>query len=196
MALFKEQVSGTDVGAEGHFYDTKDQGFGTSPVSPQDWQKMKGGFKNEYWKLKGQLLYDPALLKMQENVEKDWQGLGQSVALGQADQASNSVSQALAARGGGNIASALTMGAQGRIGAGLQGMMMGNQMQMGALGQYLQMKWGALTALFGKQAMTEVAKIGAEASGYAADQGLKGDIAKGVGAAFSGGGGGGGGGGE
>lgn len=147
----------------GYFWDTKDPGFGTSAASSQDWMKMKGGLKNEYWKLKGQLLYDPALMKMEENLKTDYRGLGQSVAMGQADQASNAVSNALAARGGGNIASSLTMGAQGRVGAGLQGLQMGMGMEMGALGQYMKSKWTALTALFAQQSGTYQADLQAEA---------------------------------
>jgi hypothetical protein len=174
MALFKSASKDKyELKQEGYWHDTKQKGFGVSPANPQDWGKMKGGLKNEYWKLKGQLLYDPALLKMEENLETDFRGLGQSVAMGQADQASNAVSNALSARGGGNIASALTMGAQARVGAGLQGLQMGMQMEMGALGQYLQSKWATLTALFGKQAGNYQAELGAKSDKYSADKGFQ-----------------------
>ena len=59
-ALEKKQLK------EGYFWDTKDPGFGMGDINQGDYLKMKGGFKNEYWKLKGQLLTDPGMGKIQE----------------------------------------------------------------------------------------------------------------------------------
>jgi len=152
-----------------------------SPADPYAWMQGDPGQKNwkmgygmgtEYWKLKGQLLYDPTLNQMEETA-LGTRGLGRTLAQSQASQAGNAVSQALAARGGGNIASALTMGSQARVGSGLEGMQAGLGMELGALGNYLQAKWGALTALFAKQAGFSAAQLAADASKYGADKGVE-----------------------
>ncbi len=95
--------------------------------------------------MKGRFEDDPFLkssLQMQQKMaQTDWLSQGKSAgrAMGQqqADLQSSQLQNALAARGGGNIASALQMGAQANLGAqqtSLQGLLSGFGMQQQAIG--------------------------------------------------------------
>jgi hypothetical protein len=141
------------------------------------------GFGKEYGHLKSNLLWDPALRQGAQKAldigSKDYMGLGKSMALRGADTATQGITNALSARGGGNIGAASTLGSQNRIGAALQGLTTGVQLDsaaLGALNEYLQTKWGILTALYGKQAAFQGAKLGAKAQEYSADQGAMAQI--------------------
>ena len=98
-----------------------------------------------FHEVRGQVMDDPFLkssLQMQQGMaQTDWIAQGKSAgrAMGQqqADLQSSQLQNALAARGGGNIASALQMGSQANQGAqqtSLQGLLSGFGMQQQAIG--------------------------------------------------------------
>ena len=90
-------------------------------------KKTGGGFAQGsamFEQLKGEFMSDPYLssaLQMQQGMaQTDWlsqgKSAGRAMGMQQADMQSSQLQNALAARGGGNVASALQMGAATRMG--------------------------------------------------------------------------------
>lgn len=111
-------------------------------------KKTGGGYGESqvmFEQLKGEFMSDPYLssaLQMQQGMaQTDWlsqgKSAGRAMGMQQADLQSSQLQSALAARGGGNISSALQMGAATRIGAqqtSMQGLQQGFGMQQQAIG--------------------------------------------------------------
>jgi len=184
--------------------------FGGSAGSRSAQSSAKDAWKmgqQGYWEQGFRLDQDPfakaGLRGMKFQAGQDWMGMGRALGNQQSDIASQGLQDALAARGGGNLSSALGMGAQARVGGALQGMQMG----AGLKGQFLQQLLGGAQAQLGLQnqlygMMTGVggAQIGAGAQVQSAQTGAMANmistLMQQIGGTGGGGGFGGGGGGE
>jgi len=141
-----------------------------------------------------ELKADPSLAKYFEQAMKfqefdprtfDYMGMARTGAKRVADTQAQSLQNALAARGGGSLASAVGIGSQGRVGAELAGMSAGagleqSQAQLlagiaaqktGMLENYVRTKYGLLGSIFAPLASLGGAMRGAESREYAAEAG-------------------------
>ena len=150
----------------------------------------------EYWKRQFAVQNDPyqmtGLEGMRDLARMDLMGMGRAQGNRAADTTSRSLQDALSARGGGNLASALGMGAQARVGAGLQGLQSGMGMQQQALSGLtnaaqarlglMNQLYGALTGVtvggLGSQAQVESSQIGANAQMWSSLFGALGGMAR------------------
>ena len=153
----------------------------------------------EYWKRQFTTQNDPFQMQGLEGLSglagKDLMGMGRAQGNRAADTTSRGLQDALAARGGGNLASALGMGAQARVGAGLQGLQSGLGMQQQALSgltsaaqarlSMMNQLYGALTGVtvggLGSSAQVQSSEIGANAQMWGSLFGALGNMAKGGG---------------
>ena len=139
--------------------------------------------QQEFWNQAFRLDQDPfakaGLRGLRYQAGKDWMGMGRAIGNQQADIASQGIQDALAARGGGNLASALGMGAQARSGAALQGLQTGAGMKSQFLSQLLggaQAQLGLQNQLYGMLTGLSGSQIGAGAQIGAASIGSMGSL--------------------
>ncbi len=136
-----------------------------------------------YWRQAFRLQHDPfqkqGLRGLGYMAGQDFMGMGRALGNQQADIAAQSLQDALAARGGGNLASALGMGAQARVGAGLQGLQAGFGMKQQALTSLTgaaQGRLGLQNQLYGMLQGLTTAQVGAGAQTQAAETGAMGQM--------------------
>ena len=137
----------------------------------------------EYWKNQFRTLNDPFQMQglegMSELAGKDLMGMGRAQGNRAADTTSRGLQDALSARGGGNLSSALGMGAQARVGAGLQGMQSGMGMQQQALSGLTgaaQARLGMMNQLYGALTGVTVAGMGSSAQVQSSQIGASGQM--------------------
>lgn len=115
--------------------------------------------------LRKQFQEDPLLTSLQDDVlsslenRRDFMSLFRTGAAQAADVQSQNINRALAGRGGGSLASSLSLGAQGRVGAETQAMQTGAQLNLqqdlaiqNMINQVLGAKYGTLAGLLSQQA--------------------------------------------
>lgn len=127
--------------------------------------------QSEYWRNAWKIGHDPfmqaGLKQAKGQAMMPWLQMGKTMGMQQADIQTRSLQDALAARGGGNLATALSMGSQARVGAGLQGLQAGAGMKQQALGTLLggaQARLGLMNQLYGALQGVSSAQIGAGAT--------------------------------
>jgi hypothetical protein len=99
---------------------------------------------------------DPLVQAMMQAAQRDWTGMFRSAGKSAADLQAGQVRSALGARGGGMLGSAVSLGAQARVGADLQGLLKGSDFGQQVLMDALTNKFNALTAVTGaKQGLTQ-----------------------------------------
>jgi len=137
----------------------------------------------EYWKQAFNNENDPfqkaGLQGLKFQAGRDWMGMGRALGNQQSDMASQSLQDALAARGGGDLSSALGMGAQARVGGALQGMQMGAMMKSQFLQQLLggaQGKLGLQNQLYGMLSGVGSSQIGSGAQVQSSQTGAMGQM--------------------
>lgn len=163
-----------------------------------------GGFAQSsdmFHGIKGQFEDDPYLkssLQMQQKMaQTDWlsqgKSAGRAMGMQQADLQSSQLQSALAARGGGNLASALQMGAATRVGAqqtSMQGLQQGFGMQqqavggltsaaatrMGLIGNLYSSLMGVAGREVGKEGQLGAAQFGAQGQMMSALMGMAGTL--------------------
>jgi hypothetical protein len=96
------------------------------------WQMAQAGYWSGRYGIKQDPFLKSGLWHTRDLARQDLMGLGRAIGNQQADIQARALQDALAARGGGNLQSALSLGSQARVGAGLQGLQAGFQMQQGA----------------------------------------------------------------
>lgn len=138
--------------------------------------------QNEFWAQREGIMKDPFLKQSLQGslaqAKMPWMQVGKTMGRQQADLQTRALQDALAARGGGNLASALSMGSQARVGAGMQGLQAGFGMKQQALGtlsaaaqgrlQLLNQLYGAFTGV-STGAMGAGAQLGGAAAGAASN---------------------------
>lgn len=131
-----------------------------------------------YWEGQYNIMKDPfmkaGLWQMKDLAKSDLMGMGKAIGNRGADMQSRSLQDALSARGGGNLASALSMGSQARVGAGLQGLQAGFGMQ----NQANQALMGGAQARLGLMNQLYGALQGVSSSQISSGYGLAGDVTK------------------
>ena len=171
-------------------------GFGGGDDRDDDRKQLMWGNQMEYWKNQFRAYNDPFQKKGLEGLRyhagRDWMGMGRALGNQQADVTSRSLQDSLASRGGGNLASALGMGAQARVGAGLQGLQAGAGMKQQALTGLtnaaqarlglMNQLYGALTGVtvggLGSSAQVQSSQIGANAQMWSSLFGALGGMGK------------------
>jgi len=166
-------------------------------------QKQMKDQSGRFWGNFDQLMYslenDPMAWRQRKNIERfmdtnpDMMGMARSGAMRGADTQSSGLINALAARGGGSLQSALTMGAQGRVGAELQGLQAGTAMQgersnlIGDLiNQYLGGKYGTSASMLSSGASFGGQMVGAQSRYGAAQVGANAQVVSSMMGAMSG----------
>lgn len=158
-------------------------GGGSEKSSKHAAQQFWGNFDKMLYEIQN----DPQAYRQRFNIKHlqdtspDFMSMGRSGAMRGADTQSSSLINALAARGGGSLQSALTMGAQGRVGAELQGLQTGAGLQgqratlIGDLiNQYMGGQYGTKASLlssggsFGGQQVGAWSRMGSAALGASA----------------------------
>jgi hypothetical protein len=160
-------------------------GVGKGGVSHQGkhaWQMAQQGYWGNRFKVMNDPFLKAGLWHSRDLARSDLMGMGRAIGNRAADVQSRSLQDALAARGGGNLASALALGSQARVGAGLQGLQAGVGLQMGAN----QALTGAATSRLGLINQLYGALQGVSSAQIGASYGLAGDIAKSAATAWSG----------
>jgi len=144
-----------------------------------------------------QYMNDPLTFQLLQNAGdiagKDYSTMYQGAARQAADTQTNSIMNALSARGGGNLGAAMQGGAQTRAGGELAGLQQGTQMQMQAqdpLLNALSFKFNTLNQIVGSKLGQTQAHLGYKASQEASQNQMWGQIVGGglggLGAAFGG----------
>ena len=177
--------------------------FGGGSDRDDDRKELEWANRMEYWRNQFRTLNDPfqmqGLQGMSDLAGKDLMGMGRAMGNRQADTTSRGLQDALSSRGGGNLSSALGMGAQARVGAGLQGLQSGFGMQQQALSgltsaaqsrlSMMNQLYGALTGVtvagMGSSAQVQSSEIGANAQMWSSLFGSLGSMAKSSGAGGS-----------
>lgn len=127
---------------------------------------------------------DPEMQALMDRANKihdqDYQGLFQGAARQGADTQSRSLSNALAARGGGQLGSALGIGSQARVGAETQGLMAGlgaEQQSQDMMLDALTQRYNVLSQIMGGKLGFSTAQLQYKASQEASQNQLWGQVA-------------------